>query len=138
MTLNISRSWRWRDAAWLKIQSIYLSISIGEPVTHLKRLTKRRCCVLVWITHQLVIGEFIYLHYSLFNIYSFDGENFQNLTSSKCDHDLTYGLANYKGLALTTGSAENSTCHVHTELYDLRTNQWTNAPDFHLTDVIIE
>ena len=78
------------------------------------------------------------MYHSIFNISSFDGENFQKLAPSKCDHDFTYGLANYKGLALTTGSNKNSSCHVHTELYNFKTNQWTDAPDFNLKDVIIE
>ena len=61
---------------------------------------------------------------------SFDGEIFETAASSKCDHAETYGLANYRGSALTTGSFYNSGCYVRTELYDFGTNQWNDAPDY--------
>ena len=62
--------------------------------------------------------------------FSFDGENFENAVPSKCDHDRTYGLANYRGKALTTGSASGSSCYVRTEIYDFGTNQWSDAADY--------
>ena len=61
---------------------------------------------------------------------SFDGENFENASSSKCDHDLTYGLANYHGKALNTGSYYDSDCYVRTEIYDFGTNQWRYEADY--------
>ena len=62
--------------------------------------------------------------------FSFDGVDFTSAASSNCYHDLTLGLANYKGQALTTGSYFNSACYVKSELYNFETNQWTNAPDY--------
>ena len=64
------------------------------------------------------------------NNFSFDGENFEAVASSKCAHGLTFGLANYQGSALTTGSEFNSNCYVRTELYDFGNNQWNDAPDY--------
>ena len=65
----------------------------------------------------------------LYFYFRFDGENFENAASSKCDHELTYGLANYRGKALTTGSY-NSGCGVRTEIYDFETNQWSDGTDY--------
>ena len=65
---------------------------------------------------------------NLISIFRFDGESFENVESSKCDHDYTYSLANYRGKALTTGSHYDSDCLVRTEIYDFETNQWNNAP----------
>ena len=62
--------------------------------------------------------------------FSFDGENFENVASSKCDHDSTFGLANYRGNALTTGSYYDSDCSVRTELYDFKTNRWNDAANY--------
>ena len=61
---------------------------------------------------------------------SFDGESFETAASSKCDHDYTFGLANYRGNALSTGSYHNTGCYVRTEVYNFGTNQWNNAPDY--------
>ena len=65
----------------------------------------------------------------LYFYFRFDGENFENASPSKCDHELTYGLANYRGKALTTGSY-NAGCSVRTEIYDFETNQWSNGADY--------
>ena len=65
--------------------------------------------------------------------FSFDGENYETVASSDCDHDWTFGLANYNGSALTTGSYYNSDCYNRTEIYDFGTNQWNNAPDYALS-----
>ena len=64
------------------------------------------------------------------SIFSFDGENFENAASSKCDHDRTYGLAIYRGKALTTGSLYVKRCSVQTEIYDFETNQWTDSENY--------
>ena len=62
---------------------------------------------------------------------SFDGDNFRSpFTASKCDHDWTFGLANYRGSPMTTGSNWNSDCYVSTEIYDFETNQWNGAPAY--------
>ena len=66
------------------------------------------------------------------NVLSFDGENIETIASSTCDHDLTFGLADYRGLALTTGSGQNSSCYNRTELYNFTTNIWSDAPNYDL------
>lgn len=60
---------------------------------------------------------------------SFDGVHFESVASSKCEHDWA-GLANYRGLALTTGSLESSPCSVRSELYNFDLNQWNDAPNY--------
>ena len=75
-----------------------------------------------------LINESLSLN-NFFN-FSFDGENFENAASSKCEHDYTYGLAIYRGEALTTGSQLNSGCFIRTEIYDFETNQWNDAADY--------
>ena len=62
------------------------------------------------------------------NFFRFDGESFETTASSKCDHDFTYGLANYRENALTTGSRYNSDCYVRTEVYNFGNNQWNDVP----------
>ena len=61
---------------------------------------------------------------------SFDGDNFENVADSTCDHDLTYALANYRGSPMTTGSRNNPDCYVKTEIYNFENNQWNDAPDY--------
>ena len=55
--------------------------------------------------------------------------NFKAVASSKCQHNFS-ALANYKGVALTTGSFINDACYVTTELYNFTTGQWSDAPDY--------
>ena len=61
---------------------------------------------------------------------SFDGDNFETVASSTCDHDWTLGLANYRGSPMTTGSYLNSGCFVKTEVYNFETNRWNDALDY--------
>ena len=62
---------------------------------------------------------------------SYDGENFDDsVAKSECDHDSTMGLANYRNMALTTGSKWVDDCGTKTEVYDFDSNQWSNAPDY--------
>ena len=61
---------------------------------------------------------------------SFDGEIFETVSSSECDHEYTFGLANYRGSPMTTGSLLNSDCYVKTETYNFETDQWNDAPDY--------
>ena len=63
-------------------------------------------------------------------VLSFDGDNFETLAASKCDHEMTLGLANYRGSPMTTGSLSNSDCYVKTEIYNFETDQWNDAPDY--------
>ena len=65
-------------------------------------------------------------------IFSFDGVDFTSATPTKCDH-VEGGLANYKGLALTTGTGHYTACYVRSELYNFDTNQWTDAPNYPYT-----
>ena len=55
---------------------------------------------------------------------------FDYAASSACNHELTYGLANYRGKALTTGARFTGLCRVMTEIYDFTTDQWDFAPDY--------
>ena len=67
-------------------------------------------------------------------MFSFDGVDFTPAASTKCEH-FWGGLANYKGLALASGSYQSTdpACYVRSELYDFNTNQWTDAPDYPFT-----
>ena len=66
----------------------------------------------------------------LFNLFSrFDGQSFQSAGSSGYSHSDTYGLANYRGKALTTGCYGLSPC-VKTELMDMTTLTWSAGPDY--------
>ena len=64
---------------------------------------------------------------------SFDGDKFETVGSSKCDHDYTYGMANYRESPMTTGSYFNSHCYVKTEIYNFESKQWNDAPDYPLS-----
>ena len=64
------------------------------------------------------------------NFTSFDGENMSPISFTDCDHELTTGLANYRGSPMTTGSYQNSHCYNKTELYDFKTDQWTYADPY--------
>ena len=59
----------------------------------------------------------------------FDGVYFSYVASTRCDHNAV-GLANYKEMALTTGTLNSGGCGVKSELYDFNTNQWNYIEDF--------
>ena len=62
---------------------------------------------------------------------SFDGEHFGSAGSSKYSHRLVYGMANYKGRALTTGCNELSDpCVDKTELMNMNTLEWADGPNY--------
>ena len=61
---------------------------------------------------------------------SFDGDKFDTVVASKCDHDWTLGLANYRGSPMTTGSYCNPDCFFKTEVYNSETKQWIDASDY--------
>ena len=61
---------------------------------------------------------------------SFDGDNFETVASSTCNHEWTLGLANYRGSPMTTGSRWTSDCYVKTEVYNFTTNQWKYVGDY--------
>ena len=62
--------------------------------------------------------------------FSFDGEYFHSVESSKFSHQYVLGLGNYKNQALTTGCYGSSECYVKTELFNMETLTWSDGPDF--------
>ena len=76
----------------------------------------------------------------LFNLFlSFNGESYQSAGSSEYSHKRTYGMANYRGKALTTGCYSGcyiscyGSCAVKTELMDMNTLTWSAGPDYPFT-----
>ena len=63
-------------------------------------------------------------------LFSFDGESYYSAGSSEYSHQMTYGLANYKGRALTTGCYDSGTCGAKTEIMDMNTLTWNSGPDY--------
>ena len=49
---------------------------------------------------------------------------------SKYSHRWTFGLATYRGKALTTGCYDDSSCSVKTEIMDMKKLEWSDAADF--------
>ena len=69
--------------------------------------------------------------------FSFDGDFYHSVESSKYSHQNVYGLANYKNKAFTTGCQYGtvnlpSEC-VKTELLNMETLQWSDGPDYPFT-----
>ena len=118
---------------WSDNLSICHSILIEDPATLSTFLMKKFWCVSVTTAEKIATCKLLeslsHIEYHKF-VFSFDGDSFENAGSSKCDHDYTYGLAVYRGKALTTGSYLNSDCNVRTEIYDFETNQWSDAADY--------
>ena len=82
--------------------------------------------------------ESMTIHHELFFNYSFvfssfDGVSFEYASNSTYTHRFTYGLANYKGWAMTTGCQDSPTCYVKTEFMDLNTLKWSDGPDYPFT-----
>ena len=75
--------------------------------------------------------RFLQLFYLIF-FFRFDGEFYQSAGTSAYSHRYTYGLANYRGRALTTGCSGDS-CGVKTELMDMNTLTWSIGPDYPFT-----
>ena len=66
----------------------------------------------------------------LLNLFSrFDGQSDQSAGSSVYSHHYTYGMANYRGKALTTGCYSGS-CGLKTELMDMDDLTWSAGPDY--------
>lgn len=61
--------------------------------------------------------------------FSFDGQNYQLMELSKYSHFRTYGLANYKNQALTTG-CETGPDGRKTEIFDMETLTWSDGPEY--------
>ena len=64
-------------------------------------------------------------------IHSFDGQIYQPVGDSTNYHRYTYGIANYRGNALTTGSF--SPANKKTEILDMTTMTWSDADDYPFT-----
>ena len=120
------------DVKWSDKKMIYHLIFHMDPATLSQLRKKKLCCVLVLLTKTNAICklknddrvETLYIP-------SFDGDNFETIASSTCEHDSTYGLANYRGSVLTTGSNGNLDCKVKTEVYNFESNQWDDDyPDY--------
>ena len=74
--------------------------------------------------------SFKYDSQNLTFILSFDGENYQTLEPTTYSHASTFGLANYKGKAFTTGCCNSTKCYKKTELLDMTTMKWSHGPDY--------
>jgi len=61
---------------------------------------------------------------------SFDGKVYEPAGNSSYSHGYTYGMANYKGKALTTGCDKSSDCDVKTEMMDMNSLTWSVGPDY--------
>ena len=69
----------------------------------------------------------------LLNLFSrFDGQSYQSAGLSEYSHQSSYGMANYRGKALTTGCFGDlrSICDLKTELMDMATLTWSAGPDY--------
>jgi len=118
---------------------IYRLYFMVDPATFSQLRKKKLCCVSVGtcITEKNAIcklkndNEFEMIYFL-----SFDGDNLETVAASKCYHDWTFGLANYRGSPMTTGSYFNSNCGKKTEIYNFESNQWNDAPDYPFNSLV--
>ena len=102
-----------------------------DPATLLQLRKRKLCCVSITITENNAICKLKNDDcFEMIYFLSFDGDNFETVAASKCDHDYTFGLANYRGSPMTTGSYNYLDCYVKTEIYNFESNQWKDAPDY--------
>ena len=102
-----------------------------DPATLSQLQKKKLCCVSVTLTEKNAICKLKNINgFEMIYFLSFDGDTFETVKSSTCDHDFAFGLANYHGSPMTTGSNYNSGCFVKTEIYNFGTNKWNEAPDY--------
>ena len=110
---------------------IYRLIFNMDPATLSQLRKKKLCCVSILITQNNAICKLKNDNsFKIIYFQSFDGDNFETVAASTCQHDQTYGLANYRGSPMTTGSRYYPYCSVKTEVYNFETNQWNDAPDY--------
>ena len=64
----------------------------------------------------------------LFDLLSFDGENYETVASTRYSHVQTFGMAKYQGRPLTTGAYHERS--VKTEIMNLSTGGWEAGPDY--------
>ena len=72
----------------------------------------------------------ITLIFCFFIVFSFDGYMYIPTEKSRYSHHWTLGLANYKGMALTTGCNSFGDCSFKTEFFHMTTLTWFDGPDF--------
>ena len=107
-----------------------VSILQEDHAIHFKIQRKPLFCVSVMMLKTNVECRIFFLLGFYKHFFSYDGENFVSIASSKCNHDRTLGLANYRGMALTTGSFKGAGCNIRTEIYDFEADQWQDGPDY--------
>ena len=78
-------------------------------------LPRESCFVSTIPTIEIATREYNFLLLLLELSFSFDGTEFGTAGSSKVSHRETFGLANYRGDALTTGCSTGGSCGVRTE-----------------------
>ena len=109
---------------------IYRLNFIVEPATlSLLRKKKPGCVSVVLIENNAICKLKNNNGFEMIYFLSFDGENFETVASSTCEHSHTFGLANYRGSPMTTGWY-SSDCGDKTEIYNFERNQWNSAPDY--------
>ena len=115
------------DVKWSDNKMIYrLIFVVSATLSQLRK--KKLCCVSVAITQNNVTCKLKNDDcFEMIYFLSFDGDNFETVASSKCDH--TSELANYRGSLMTTGHW-SSDCGNKTEIYNVESNQWNDAPDY--------
>ena len=77
-----------------------------------------------------LVSHFIFSSIESIMLFSFDGEYYHSIESTKYSHEYTYGLGNYKGKALAVGCYSTNGCGFKTELLDMNTLKWSDGPDF--------
>ena len=116
---------------WSDKKMIYRLNFQLDPATLSQFRKKKLCCVSVLMTENNAICKLKNNNgFEMIYFLSFDGDKFETVASSKCDHGNTYGLANYRGSPMTTGSGYSSDCGTRTEIYNFASNQWNDAPDY--------
>ena len=70
-----------------------------------------------------------YLLWKQYILLRFDGENFDDVSSTKFSHIQTLGLAKYREQPLTTGSYGYEP-NSKTEIMNLVMGQWEDGPDY--------
>lgn len=123
--------WNLLDVDYKNNQIYHLTLT-EEAVIFLKRQKKKFSCVSVTtILNNAVCKLHTNAYYLINKSLRFDGESFELVNKSKCDHRSTYALANHRGSPFVTGSDdERYDCLVKTEIYNFGTNQWNDAPDY--------
>ena len=66
-------------------------------------------------------------------LFSFDGGSYKLMEASRYSHYYTLGLGNYRNKAFTTGCALSPRCSRKSEMLDLETLTWSDAPDYPFT-----